>query len=152
MPAGADEVVILNLAGEVTEASVANIAFARDGRFVTPPLSRGHPRRHHAQLVLGAVRPPPVSGPEKPIRPADFASMDECFLLSTTKDIVPVGEIDGVKFRLGPDTVDGAAEVGIRAGPRVSLREPIPNWRPKPGPCVSQDRPRVAQDRPGLRR
>ena len=31
--------------------------------------------------------------------------MDECFLLSTTKDIVPVGEIDGVKFRLGPDSV-----------------------------------------------
>jgi branched-chain amino acid aminotransferase len=31
--------------------------------------------------------------------------MEECFLLSTTKDIVPVGEIDGVRFNVGPDTV-----------------------------------------------
>jgi branched-chain amino acid aminotransferase len=31
--------------------------------------------------------------------------MDECFLLSTTKDIVPVGEIDGVRFKVGKDSV-----------------------------------------------
>ena len=38
---GADEVVILNLAGEVTEAAVSNLAFVRDGTFVTPPLNAG---------------------------------------------------------------------------------------------------------------
>src|SRR5471032_925965 len=38
---GADEVVMLNLAGEVTEAAVSNIAFVREGAFVTPPLAAG---------------------------------------------------------------------------------------------------------------
>jgi hypothetical protein len=31
--------------------------------------------------------------------------MDECMLLSTTKDVAPVAAIDGVSFRVGPDTV-----------------------------------------------
>ena len=31
--------------------------------------------------------------------------MSECFLLSTTKDLVPVGAIDDVRFRTGPDTL-----------------------------------------------
>ncbi len=103
---GADDVVILNLAGEVTEASVANIAFARGGGFVTPPLSAGILGGITRGLILGAVSAAAgIRGSEEPILPADFASMDECFLLSTTKDLVPVGEIDGVKFRLGPDSV-----------------------------------------------
>src|SRR5437762_3599983 len=38
---GADEVVILNLAGEVTEAAVCNLAFVRGGEFITPPLQAG---------------------------------------------------------------------------------------------------------------
>jgi hypothetical protein len=31
--------------------------------------------------------------------------MQECFLLSTTKDLVPVASIDGTAFKVGPDTV-----------------------------------------------
>jgi hypothetical protein len=46
---GADEVVIMNLAGEVTEAAVANLGFVRDGEVLTPPFAgrdagRDHPR------------------------------------------------------------------------------------------------------------
>jgi branched-chain amino acid aminotransferase len=103
---GADDVVILNLAGEVTEASVANIAFARGDGFVTPPLSAGILGGITRGLLLGAVAVSAgIRGTEATVLPADFASMDECFLLSTTKDIVPVSEIDGIKFKLGPDSV-----------------------------------------------
>jgi branched-subunit amino acid aminotransferase/4-amino-4-deoxychorismate lyase len=103
---GADDVVILNIAGEVTEASVSNIAFARGGRFVTPPLSAGILSGITRGLVLGGIAASAgIQGTEETIRPGDFPSMDECFLLSTTKDIVPVGEIDGVRFKVGPETV-----------------------------------------------
>jgi len=103
---GFDDVVILNLAGEVTEASVSNIAFARGGRIVTPPLSAGILVGITRRLVLGGIASSAGIGvSEEPICPADFPSMDECFLLSTTKDIVPVGEIDGSRFTLGPDSV-----------------------------------------------
>jgi branched-chain amino acid aminotransferase len=103
---GADDAVILNLAGEVAEATVSNIAFARGGRLVTPPLSAGILSGITRGLVLGGIAGAAgVPASEETVRPGDFASMDECFLLSTTKDIVPVGEIDGVRFKVGKDSV-----------------------------------------------
>ena len=103
---GADEAVILNLAGEVAEASVSNIAFVRGGAIVTPPLSAGILEGITRGLVVeGIAAAAGLKISEETVRPGDFDSMQECFLLSTTKDIVPVGSIDGVAFRLGADTV-----------------------------------------------
>ena len=103
---GADDVVILNLAGEVAEASVSNIAFAREGRIVTPPLSAGILSGITRSLVLaGVAEDAGLNAAEETILPGDLGSMDECFLLSTTKDIVPVGAIDGFAFKVGPETV-----------------------------------------------
>jgi branched-chain amino acid aminotransferase len=103
---GFDDVVILNFAGEVAEASVSNMAFAKDGRMVTPPLSAGILGGITRKLLLGGIAArAEIRASEETVRPADFGSMDECFLLSTTKDIVPVGEIDGHMFKLGPDSV-----------------------------------------------
>jgi branched-chain amino acid aminotransferase len=98
---GADDVVILNIAGEVAEASVSNIAFAKAGRMLTPPLSAGILGGITRSLILGGIAASAgVEAAEAVILPGDFGSMEECFLLSTTKDVVPVGEIDGIKFRL----------------------------------------------------
>jgi branched-subunit amino acid aminotransferase/4-amino-4-deoxychorismate lyase len=103
---GADDVVILNIAGEVAEASVSNIAFAKSGKIVTPPLSAGILGGITRALVLGGIAASAgIEVSEETILPADLGSMDECFLLSTTKDIVPVGEIDGVRFKVAPDSV-----------------------------------------------
>ncbi|HZZ19798.1 MAG TPA: aminotransferase class IV [Opitutaceae bacterium] len=103
---GADDAVILNLAGEVTEASVSNIAFVRDGVVVTPPLSAGILEGITRSLVIKEVaRSAALRVSEETVRPSDFASMQECFLLSTTKDIVPVGHIDDNAYKVGPGTV-----------------------------------------------
>ena len=103
---GADEVVMLNLAGELTEAAVSNIAFVRDGTLVTPPLAAGILEGITRGLVLGGIATSAGIGIlEEKILPADLRSYDECLLLSTTKDITPVGEIDGVSFEVGPDSV-----------------------------------------------
>ncbi len=103
---GADEVVILNLAGEVTEAAVCNLAFVRDGELHTPPLSAGILAGITRQLLLERIAPMAgVTVHESIIRPEDLAAMEECCLLSTTKDLQPVARIDGQTFRTGPDTV-----------------------------------------------
>jgi branched-chain amino acid aminotransferase len=103
---GFDDVVILNFAGEVAEASVSNIAFARGGALVTPPLSAGILGGITRKLLLGGIAASAgVGASEGTIRPEDLATMDECFLLSTTKDVVPVGAIDGQAFALGADSV-----------------------------------------------
>jgi branched-chain amino acid aminotransferase len=103
---GADDVVMLNLSGEVTEAATSNIAFVKAGRMVTPPHSAGILGGVTRRLLLGGIAATAgIQVTEEPVLPADLGSMDECFLLSTTKDIVPVGSIDGTEFKVAPDSV-----------------------------------------------
>ena len=103
---GADEVVILNQSGDVTEAAVSNIAFVREGVVITPPLAAGILGGITRDLVLNTIAPAVgVVAREESVRPADFARMQECFLLSTTKDVGPVAAIDGTKFTVGAKTV-----------------------------------------------
>lgn len=103
---GADDVVMLNLQGEVTEASTSNIAFVRDGEVITPRLDAGILEGITRGLLLRKVAPRiGVRASEATLHPADLAQMRECFLLSSTKDVTPVGSIDDLKFDVGPDTV-----------------------------------------------
>ena len=103
---GADEVVITNLAGEVTEAAVTNLGFVLDGVILTPPLSVGILAGITRELVIRRIAPAAgLKVTETVVRPEDFATMQECFMLSTTRDVSPVGRIDGQSFRVGPDTV-----------------------------------------------
>jgi branched-chain amino acid aminotransferase len=103
---GADEVVMLNLAGEVTEAAVSNMAFVRAGSLITPPLAAGILGGITRALLLSQIAAlAGIAAREESVRPADFAALDECLLLSTTKDITPVAAIDGFNFRVGSDTV-----------------------------------------------
>ena len=103
---GADEVVITNQAGEITEAAVSNIAFVRDGAVVTPPLSAGILAGITRDLLITKVAPKAgVAVREETIRPSDLRGMQEAFLLSSTKDITPIAAIDDNVFSLGGSTV-----------------------------------------------
>lgn len=103
---GADEVVILNLAGDVTEAAVSNIAFVRHGEVLTPPISAGILGGITRDFLLSQIaKTTGVVVREAAVRPSDFPDLQECFLLSTTKDITPVAAIDQHRFALGPNTV-----------------------------------------------
>ncbi len=103
---GADEVLMTNLAGELTEAAVCNVAFARGGEVFTPPLTAGILGGITRQLLLEKIAAAAgVVAREATLRLADLTAMDECFLTSTTRDVQPVRVIDDVAFRVGGDTV-----------------------------------------------
>jgi len=103
---GADEVVITNLAGEITEAAVSNIGFVRGGRLILPPLEAGILAGITRRALIDRVAPAAaVEVSEETVRPEDLAGMQECFLCATTKDLVPVGAIDDRKFATGRETV-----------------------------------------------
>ena len=96
---GADEVVILNQAGKVTEAAVANLFFVRRNAVVTPPLSAGLLGGITRGLLLERIAARVgVTGLEEDVAPADFGFYDGCFLSSTTRDLVPVAAIDEHAF------------------------------------------------------
>lgn len=102
---GADEVVITNRAGEITEAAVSNIGFVRSGIVITPPLDAGILAGITRELLLRSVAPlAGIAVREEVVRPTDLARMDECFLLSTTKDLTPVASIDEFKFNVSRDS------------------------------------------------
>ena len=103
---GADDVVMLNLRGEITEAATSNIAFVRDQKVITPPLAAGILEGITRGLLLGKIaRAAGVHAGEAVLQPGDLPAMSECFLLSSTKDVTPVGAIDNLRFKVGADTV-----------------------------------------------
>jgi branched-chain amino acid aminotransferase len=58
------------------------------------------------ELVISRIAPAAgITIREITILPADFSRMEECFMLSTTKDVAPVGSIDGQPYRVAADTV-----------------------------------------------
>jgi len=103
---GADEVVITNLAGEITEAAVSNIYFVRDGVVFTPGLESGLLGGITRRLLIERIAPEAgVELRETVLRPPDIARMQECFLSSTTRDVVPVAAVDAQHFAVRPDSV-----------------------------------------------
>jgi len=116
---GADEVVMINLAGEVAESSVCNLGFVRAAQqsgtveIITPPLRSGILAGITRELVLSKIAAEAgfANVSEAVIRPEDFGDFDECFLMATTRDIAPVGRIDEVQFRVG----NGTATMRLKA-------------------------------------
>ena len=81
---GADEVVITNLAGEITEAAVSNIGFVREGELVLPPLEAGILAGITRRIVIDHVAPAAgVRVIERTVRPEELPEMQECFRFKT---------------------------------------------------------------------
>jgi branched-chain amino acid aminotransferase len=108
---GFDEVVLLNERGEVSECTSANI-FAATGREVaTPPLTSGCLPGVSRELLLGEIRVAGVSVIEKTLLPQDLEHADQVFITSTTRDLMPVSQIDGLTVSSrGLDVVDQLAK------------------------------------------
>jgi branched-chain amino acid aminotransferase len=103
---GADEVVMSNLAGELTESAVSNLGFVRDGVVFTPPLSAGILEGITRDILLKKVAPKlGIRVNENPIPLADLPKFSECFISSTTRELTPVASIDEQRYTVGPDTV-----------------------------------------------
>lgn len=113
---GADEVVILNQQGEITEAAVCNIFFVRAGVLVTPPLGAGILEGITRELIVGSIATRAgLELREETVRPADLASFEECFLTSSTRDVGPVESIDTHRFAVRPDSVSARLKSAFAA-------------------------------------
>jgi branched-chain amino acid aminotransferase len=112
--AGADEVLMTNLAGEICECSVSNIFFIRDGAVFTPPLAAGMLEGITRASVFPVARAAGVTATETTVRPEHLASYSECFIVSTTKEICPINAIEDVQFTIGPDTVTAKLQTAFR--------------------------------------
>jgi len=115
---GFDEVILLNERGEEAECTSANIFAANGSRVWTPPLSSGCLPGITRELLLGEVHAPGIRIEEKVLMPADLESADEVFITSTTRDLLPVLQIEDKK--IGPKRGDGSDAVAKALGQAFS--------------------------------
>jgi branched-chain amino acid aminotransferase len=114
---GADDALMLTHAGELSEATSANLFLVRGRELLTPPLSAailaGTTRTwllEHAQTLGLAAR-------EIPLHVDDLLSADEAFLSSSVAGIVPLSRLD-----------DGPIGAGTPGGITLRLRAAREEW------------------------
>ncbi len=93
--AGADEAVMLNAAGRVTEGSADNLFIVQGDRLLTPPASDGALAGITRAVVLELAATLGIAAFEQSLTPYDLYTADECFLTGTAAELVPVADIDG---------------------------------------------------------
>lgn len=104
---GAQEAILLNREGHVTEATTANIFIVERGRYLTPPLVEGILSGITRALILERASGDGLEAGEETIPLDRLLSADEVFLTSTTRDVLPITSLDGKPVgtgRPGPAT------------------------------------------------
>jgi branched-chain amino acid aminotransferase len=96
---GLDEVVLLNERGEVAECTSANLFVVQGSRVLTPPVSSGCLPGVTRLTLLEDVHVPGLKVEERVLLPADLENADEIFLASTTRELLPVISIEGMRIR-----------------------------------------------------
>ncbi len=92
---GADEALILNHAGLVAEASVANVFAWIRGELLTPPASDGALSGITRMTVIELAQGLGMRVAERSLGRFDLFGADEVFLTGTGARIVPVRSLDG---------------------------------------------------------
>lgn len=98
---GLDEVILLNERGEVAECTSANIFIACGNQVLTPPLSSGCLPGVTRSVLLEEVHVAGFEIGEKVLFPAELENADEMFITSTTRELLPVVEIEGRPLKHG---------------------------------------------------
>ena len=93
--AGADEAIMLNSAGQVAEATTANVYVIRDGRLATPPVEAGILKGTTRTRILELCETLAIDAEETTLTPEDLGHAEEVFLSSSVRGLLPVVQIDG---------------------------------------------------------
>ncbi|HET8546629.1 MAG TPA: aminotransferase class IV [Bryobacteraceae bacterium] len=96
---GFDEVILLNERGEVSECTSANIFLVCGNTVFTPALRSGCLPGVTREVILQCIHVPGIEVREKDILPAELETADEVFITSTTRDLLPVVEIEGMHIQ-----------------------------------------------------
>jgi branched-chain amino acid aminotransferase len=99
---GFDEVVLLNERGEVSELTSANLFAVYGHEVLTPPIeSSGCLPGITRALLLEEIRSPEITIREAVLRPEDLEKADGLFITSSTRDLLPVAEVEGLRIQTG---------------------------------------------------
>jgi len=104
---GGFEAIMRNYRGEVSECSQSNLFVVKGGEAVTPPLEAGLLAGITREFVFECGESAGIPVRETTLHDDDLFGADELFLTSTTREIVPIVQVDDRKVgtgRPGPAT------------------------------------------------
>src|SRR3954466_9033442 len=90
---GADDCLMLNPAGLLTEASNSNVFFVIDGRLVTPSAESGVLRGITKAAIAKLSEETGFPLHEQKLPAAQLSKATECFVTSATREVMPVASV-----------------------------------------------------------
>ena len=93
--AGAEEALMCNYRGELTECSQANFFMVRGGAALTPKSNAGLLEGVTRAFIFELGKELGIDVREDVLVPKDLESADEMFITSTTRELSPVVNVDG---------------------------------------------------------
>ena len=123
--------ILLNHRGELAECSQSNLFAVRDGVVLTPPLNAGllEGVTRNFLFDLGAEIGVPVR--EAVLRPADLEQVDELFITSSTRELIPVVRVDTRPVGSGqPGPIASRLLTRFRHHADTLTRTPVPSLGP----------------------
>ena len=103
--AGADEAILLNQLGNVTEGSTDNIFIVKNGVLLTPPITDGALNGITRKIVIEIAQSLHIPCKEQTLAAYDLYTADECLLTGTGAELITVREIDGRQLSCCPGPV-----------------------------------------------
>jgi len=92
---GADDALLLNAAGNIAEASVANLFVVREGRLFTPPATDGCLDGITRRAVLELAGTLSIPAAERTLSRMDVFAADEVFVTGTGAGVLRIASLDG---------------------------------------------------------
>ena len=112
---GADEAIMLNDRGYVSECSSSNIFLVVTGKLLTPSLESGILPGVTREVVLELAHELGIEAVEGEIPPSDLLRTDEVFITTSVREAVPVVMVDGRAVGSGkPGEVTGRLMVAYK--------------------------------------
>lgn len=127
--AGADDAILLDHRGFVSEASATNVFLVKDGKVATPSAAAAILHGITRDRLIRLCSDLRLEVEQRDVTPFELATADEVFLVGTKSEILAVGSISGVKVGnggAGPTTkrlCQKFAEVVQRAEEGTSVYE-----------------------------
>jgi len=87
---GADDCLMLNAAGHITESSNSNVFFVIEGKLLTPAGTSGNLRGLTQVAIRQACKANGLATFEREIDSAAATEATECFITSATREVMPV--------------------------------------------------------------
>lgn len=112
---GGFEGIMRNYRGELAECTQSNLFIVKDGAALTPPIDAGLLPGITREFLFEVGAALGIAVREQVLRDEDLFGADECFLTSTTREVVPIVTVDDHRIGSGaPGPITRALLDGYR--------------------------------------